>query len=676
MYKKINILIKSLVLILTVITLLGAGLYLLLSSDYAGAKVSEALCKYSGGSVSIKNLSGNFINKTAFNGVEIKKSPGCGGGLYAIDGIKADSACVQYSILSMLKNQKIAMRNMELNNVKINISHDKLDFKPSFVTLLDGFKNAVSRLFYNGIISFYINKVYINQLSLIFDKFNTLESSHLVFNNLKIIPKNVFMSSYYFESLIEMLHGKEVIIPSCSLKGEIDLNNMAFRLFVEAERIKLADFNWLLNYFSKDYRIENGLLLTSTVINYSQPEGLQIFGSAVVKNLVLNKHGFYNITGETLNINFNENSIKLINSKFIAEDILFTVNGIIENVFSSENLKADLKLKSANDQAEKYLALAKKHLKNEALNSYYATGNVFIESEIAGIGKEYSRWDHKTSIEFKNVDLASQKMSMAFERINGRLEGDSRFFKTAYPVTLKIANCWHELQLETKNYNDREKMTYNLHLKEHVPAFHNAAAAITEDEDSFVAFEYDEKDETWGGEGFFNGEQPAAAVTANASKNLKGHFCSLNARINNIAINGLFGIDQSRLSAKLYVRNQNINIFDMTLLTQGSSFAGDLKISAERGGKYNLKLRRIDFAAQQTSPENAAKNEIKLAGYADAFGKDIKNLACGDALKPLSGKNAVIQENPSAPEAGPNEAKPSQPSFDIGKIDGGAPVKM
>jgi len=676
MYKKINILIKSLALILTLIILLGAGFYLLMSSDFAGVKVSEALCKYSGRKVGIKNLAGNFISKTVFNGVEIKKSAGDSNCLYAVEGIKADSACVQYSILSMLKNQKIAMRNMEINNVKVNISHDKLDLKPSLVKLLDGFKNAVSKLFYNNIFNFYVNKININQLCLIFDKFNTLESSHLVFNNLKIMPKNVYMSSYYFESLVEMLQGKEVIIPSCSLKGEIDLNNMAFRFFIEAERIKLAEFNWLLNYFSKDYRIENGMLLTSTVVNYSQPEGLQIFGSAVVKNLVLNKRGLYNITGETLNINFNENSIKLINSKIIAEDILFTVNGIIENVFSTESLKADLKIKSANDQAEKYLTLAKKYFNNEALNSYYATGNVVIESEIAGIGNEYGRWDHKTSIELKNVDLASQKISMAFERINGRLEGDSKMFKTASPFMLKIANCWHELQLETKNYSDYPKMTYALHLKEHVPAFHSAAAAITEDEKCFVVFDYDENDEEWGGDGFFNGDQPAAAVTVNASKNLKGHFCSLNARVSNIAVNGLLGLDQSRLSAKLYVRNQNITFFDMTLLTQGASFGGDLKIAAGHGGKYNLKLRRLDSQDMQAASETAAKSEIKLAGSLESFEADIKNLACGDYLKPVNVKSAVIQDNPSRPADGQNNVKPAEPAFDIGKIEGGAPLKM
>jgi len=629
MLKKIMKFLKISLAAAAVISLAAAAAYFALGSEYAGRTVSRLLTDYSGSEISVKNLSGSYLRDASLN--RFKMSPKVGGQeRCGVKSFRAESLSAGYSFLSMIKNRKIGLRSFDLKNVRIDVAPDSAGGGFSAAKLLDSAKSAIAGLFYNQIAPFFINKISVNELRLVFENLNKSDESAVNFSRLKIFPKNTFMSSYYFESLIELLHGGIVVVPSCGIKGDIDLNSMTMKIYFEAERVKLSDFGWLLNYAVPGCAVEDGVLLASAVLNYSQQEGLQIFGNAVVKNLVVKTpKSPYKLTGDLLNINFNEDSIKLIKSKVSIEEIGMIVDGTISDIFSREDIKINLSVKAENNGAEKYFAAAKKYFGGELLNAYYSTGAVDAESLINGIGSDYGRWQHKTSIAFKNVDVVSQKISLAFERINGRIEGDAAGFKFCGPFIMKTSGRWHELTGEIKNYQKQSKTTYNLVFKEYAPSFHNENITITEEDGCFIAFDYDESDGSWGGAEEEN--SPAASIKISASKNLRGRFFSAAASLKDIEIDGLFGLRRARMSAAFSARNAAAALNGLVISNPGGTFYGDLKMSFDGDAPQyflNLKPSTAEAGSALNAGENARekKEVIKLSGTLSGIGEDLKTL--------------------------------------------------
>ncbi|HBC74975.1 MAG: hypothetical protein A2008_11485 [Candidatus Wallbacteria bacterium GWC2_49_35] len=620
MLKKIIKFFKISLAAAAIMALTAAAAYFALGSEYAGRKVSRILSEYSGGEISVKNLSGSYLSDASLNRFKMcpkEVEPERSG----VKSFRADSISAGYSFLSMLKNRKIGLRSFDLKNVRIDIAPGSAAGGISFAGLLDSAKIAIAGLFYNPAAPFFINKININELRLVFESLNKPNESAFNFSRLKIFPKNTFMNSYYFESLIEMLHGGAVIIPSCGIKGDIDLNAMTMKIYFEAERVKLSDFGWLANYAAPGCAIEDGVLLASAVLNYSQQEGLQIFGNAVVKNLVIKTpQSPYKLTGDLLNINFNEDSIKLIKSKVSFEEIAMIVDGTISDIFSRGDVKVNLSVKAENNSAEKYFAAAKKYFGGELVNAYYSTGAIDVESLINGIGSDYSRWEHKTVIAFKNVDIVSQKLSLAFERINGRIEGDASEFKFRGPFIMKTAGRWQELSGEIKNYQQQTKMTYGINFKEYEPSFHNENITITEDAGYFIAFDYDEGDESWGGAVAEN--SPAVSLKVSASKSAKGRFYSAAGGFRDIEIDGLFGLRRSKISAALSARNTTAALSGLVISNPGGTFYGDLKMSFSGDcPQYSLNLKPC---ADENGPQK--KDALNLSGALSGIGEDLKTL--------------------------------------------------
>lgn len=633
MLKKIMKFLKISLAAAAAISLSAAAAYFALGSEYAGRKVSRLLSEYSGGEISVKNLSGSYFRDASLNRFQMspKDAAAVSGG--GVKSFSADSISAGYSFLSMIKNRKIGLRDFDLKNVRIDISRGAAAGGISAAGLLDSAKIAIAGLFYNPIAPFFINKINVNELRIVFESLNRPNGSAFNFSHLKIFPKNAFMSSYYFESLIEMLHGGIVIIPSCGIKGDIDLNAMTMKIYFEAERIKLTDFGWLLNYAAPGCTVEDGVLLASAVLNYSQQEGLKIFGNAIVKNLVVKSpKSPYKITGSLLNINFNEDSVKLIKSKVSFEEIGMILDGTISDIFSRDDVKVNLSVTAENNAAEKYFAAAKKYFGGELVNAYYSTGAIDAEISINGIGSDYSRWEHKTVIAFKNVDIVSQKLSLAFERINGRIEGDESSFRFRGPFIMKTAGRWHELSGELKNYQKRSKMSYNMLFKEYAPSFHNENITITEEDGCFIAFDYDETEDSWGGTGAEN--SPAASIKVSAAKNLRGEFFSAAADLKSIDIDGLFGLRRSKISAALSARNTAAELSRLVISNPAGIFHGDMRMSF--GGdcpQYSLNLKPCK--AENGSQTNEA---LKLSGALSGIGEDLKTLFKYDtAHEPLPG---------------------------------------
>jgi hypothetical protein len=632
MFKKIMKFLKISLAAAAIMSVTAAAAYFALGSEYAGRVVSRLLSQYSGGEISVHNLSGSYLSDASLNHFKMSTKE-AGPERRGVKSFRADSISAGYSFLSMIKNRKIGLRDFDLKNVRIDMAPGAAAGGISAAGLLDSAKIAIAGLFYNPIAPFFINKINVNELRLVFESLNKPNESAFNFSRLKIFPKNALMSSYYFESLIEMIHGGAVIIPSCGVKGDIDLNAMTMKIYFEAERVKLSDFGWLLNFAAPGCAVEDGVLLASTVLNYSQQEGLQIFGNAVVKNLVIKSpKSPYKLTGDLLNINFNEDSIKLIKSKVSFDEISMIVDGTISDIFSRGDVKVNLSVKAKKNSAEKYFAAAKKYFGGELVNAYYSTGVIDAESLINGIGADYSRWEHKTSIALKNVDIVSQKLSLAFERINGTIEADASSFKFRGPFIMKTAGRWHELSGELKNYQQQAKMTYNVVFKEYSPSFHNENITITEEEGYFIAFDYDESDGGWGGDGTEN--SPAVSLKISASKNARGRFYSASGGFRDIEIDGLFGLRRSKISAALSAGNTTAALNGLVISNPGGTFYGDLKMTFNGDcPQYYLNLKQCEA---ETGPQK--KDGLKLSGALSGIGEDLKTIFKFDtAHEPPSG---------------------------------------
>ena len=591
----------------------GAG-YIWLGSDYAGQAVSKKLSEYCKSDISIKNISGNFFNKTVFS--ELTMSAKAGGEKKSgVENIKADSASAKYSLLSMLRNQKLMIQDFDLNNMSVNFVHIENDDMIDPAAFFNSVKKTVADMFYGHTLGVSIGKININRLHLAFDNINKTSDGTINFTGLKIIPANDFMNTYQFESLLEMHKGRNLVIPSAAVKGEIDLSRMSMKVLIEAERVKLASFNWLLKYFAHEISVEDGLMFISAVVNYSPAGGIQIFGSASAKNLSLKNGGSpLKIIGDTINVSFNENSLKITNSIIKAEDIDFIVNGTITGLFTGEGMKTILTLNSENAGAEKYFDAIKKYSGfGGAAGHYYSTGTVDAEIQLNGSGCDYRNWHHKTSFTLKNVDIVSQKISLAFECLNGKVEGDSNGFKTAGQVVLKTAGRWHELNGEIKNYKIPEEISYNFTLKEHSPSFYNdhlISDAGNNKDEILVAFDYDETDEKWGGEGrLAEASSSFASIKANINKNRKGCFASVNAKLEKIYIDGLFGLKNALADAELIIRNDKTFLNNLVISQPHKTMRGDLKIFPKNGAlAYALNLK-----SEKNIPDTSQAN--KNEGY-------------------------------------------------------------
>ncbi len=579
----------------------GAG-YIWLGSGYAGEAVSKKLSEYCKSDISIKNISGNFFNKTVFSDLTMSAKAG-GEKKSGVENIKADSASAKYSLLSILRNQKLIIRDFDLNNMSVNFVHLENDGMIDPAAFFNSVKKTVADMFYGHALGVSIDKINIDRLRLAFDNINKTAGGAINFTGLKIIPANDFMNTYQFESLLEMHKGGNLVIPSAALKGEIDLSQMSMKVLIEAERVKLANFNWLFKYFASEVMLEDGLMLISAVVTYSPAGGFQIFGSASAKNISLKKGaGAFKLIGDTINISFNENSLKITDSIIKAGDIAFGVNGTVTGLFTGSGMKTSVTLKSVNAGAEKYFDAIKKYSGFEgAAGHYYSTGAVDAEIRINGSGCDYGNWQHKTSFTLKNIDIISQKISLAFERLNGRIEGDSNGFKTAGPVILKTAGRWHEFNGEVKNYRYPDKIEYNFNLKQYSPSFDNGyLISDTENTDNkdeiLVAFDYDETDENWGGEGRpLDASSPFAAVRANINKNQRGFFASVNAKLEKIYIDGLFGLKNALADAEIVMRNDKAVLNNLVICQPGKTLRGDIKIFPKKGAlAYELDLKRED----------------------------------------------------------------------------------
>jgi hypothetical protein len=638
--------------------IVAASGYVWLGSDHAGEKVSKLLSGYCKSDISIKKISGNFLNKTDFNDFTMSARAG-GEKKSGVEIIKADSASAKYSILSILRNQKLTIRDFDFNNMSVNFVDMENEAMIEPAAFFNSAKKTIADLFYGYHLGVSVNKININRLRLAFDNIDKTAGGTINFAGLKIIPVNALMNAYQFESSLEMHKGRNLVIPFAAVKGEIDLSKMAMSIYIEAERVKLANFNWLLKYFTHEILVEDGNMFISAAVNYSQACGFQIFGSASAKNLsLINRKSPFKIIGNTVNINFNENSLRITDSVFKAEDIAFIVNGTISDIFSSAGMKTILTLKSLNGGAGKYFDAIKKYSGfGGTAGHYYSTGFIDAEIKVYGTGMDYLNWKHQSAFTLKNVDIASQKISLVFERLNGRIEGDSNGFKTSGPLFLKTSGRWHELNGEIKNYKNPEKMAYNFSFKEYSSSFYNDHLISKGEDDArqyFVAFDYDENDESWGGDGG-RGEASFALIRANINKNRNGFFSSVNAKFENIHIDGLFGLKNARAGAELIIRNDKTALNNLIVRLPDKTMRGDLKIFPKNGAmSYALNFKKsrdiCEIALRSNEKDGHGLNLfppaaviIKLAGSLESIEKDIKpyfstgvTQSAGSTLKDIS----------------------------------------
>ena len=703
MFKKIIRIIKFTLSCAAAGAVIAAAGYLWLGSDHAGKTVSKLLSQHCKSDISVERMSGNYFNKAIFSGLSMSARAG-GEKRSGVEIVKARSASVKYSLLDILWKQKLIIQDFDLNNMSVNFVDIESEAMIEPSLFINSVKKTIADLFYGRYFNVYIDKINIDRLRLAFDTISKTAGGTLDFTGLKIIPTDALMNAYQFESSLEAHRGRNLVIPAAAVKGEINLSKMSMKVLIEAERVNLANFNWLLKRCFNDITAKNGNMFISAVINYSPATGFQIYGSASAKNLSLAKAGSaFKIDGDAININFNENSLKITDSIFRIEDIPFNANGTISDIFSKSAIKTVLNLKSLNGGAGKYFEFIKKYGGfGDSIDHYYSTGFIDSEIKIDGIGTDYNDWARSASFIFKNVDIASQKISLAVEGLSGRIEGDSNGFKTRGPLLLKIAGRWHELNGEIKNHENLKESAYNFTLKEYSPSFYNDHL-ISNPEDHqrqyFVVFDYDETDESWGGAGWLSGasSSPFASIRANFAKNKNGYSSSLNAKFENICIDGLLGLKETVIGAELITRNGKTALNNLIVRLPHKTMLGDFKIFSKSGIPfYSLNLKDGENINKSVYLSNAkdgyglnsltpaAENIIKLAGALESFETDIKPYLNTDviqntvpALKDLS-TNRINNNNTFAPGASgyDKSQEPDKSALDLGAADTSGLLKL
>lgn len=623
------------------IALLSAAAHFWLRSEYAGGVLSKLLSGYSGRDVSVRNVSGSLVKGATLNGLKISSSGGA-----AFKRFTAERLNAAYSLLQMARNQKPGLASCEFGNARLELCGNPFYGGLSPAAAIEAVKSAAARIFYNGSVPFYVGKISASNFTVALDGFKEAAGDVLLrMSALKITPRNIFMSSYYFETLVEMLHDGTMIIPSCGIKGEIDFNSMTFRVYFDAGRVRLSDFSWMLDRASPGLRIDDGMLFASAVINYSQQDGLTAFGNAVIKNLAISSPaGGHKFSGELVNVNFNEDSFKIVRSKVAIDDFPFTADGTIADVFSRNSMKADLTLRAEGAPAEKALAAIRKSFGYDAAGAYYATGAVDADFRVSGTGTDLSRWKTKTSVTLRNVDIASQKISLAFERINGRVEGENGSLKNFAPLTMKAGGRWHQLSAEVKNACDESKLAYNISFKEYFPPSASETVTIEEDEAHFIVFDYDENDDEWGG--WNNENPPSATFHISMSRNARGRYASGTAVFRDISIDGLFGLRRAKAGATMTLRAGGAHFGGLTVSGPGGEYDGELRIAFGAPARYELRLQPSPSRTSGGVPGgtvSARGTAIKLSGVLKSFGEDLQTIFKYDTASDPAAGDATMK---------------------------------
>jgi len=573
MIKSLYKFIRLVLIVSLLIILFFSSALMFFNSKYSMDKISGLISGYLGKKIELSGISGNIINNFSLSG------------LSANDGLKsgfdfsAGSLKADYSLYSILRSRRLKINGISASDIKVNMNNADNLLRIDSEKILNMVKTVLYNINLNSPFDFSVKRINVSDISFIFSNFNSIKNSLVKITELKIIPREILFTSFYFELFVQMLLEKEEIIPRSGVKGEVDLNNQRARLFVEAERLKLSKFNWLTALICPSIKFNDGVLILSSVINYSRLEGVAAYGSAIMKSVAFNYGPIpHAIFCDVVNLNFNEDSIKINNSKINIAGIDFVLNGVITKFSSPNDMTVSLEAKANETSAEKYFNLVKTVSGGDVINNYYSTGALDVVIEITGRGDDYSKWDYKAEAGFRNVSIESCKIALNIEKINGKIGLVAKNINILEPITFNFKGVRHELTGWLKNIN---LPTYSFVVKKSslINSGSNMAAIESNtDEDSFVTYEDDMDD--------YNAAvvkvetAPAsldpcwlrAVVSGNPSK----HYLSLDAYIAGVAINGLYGLNSSKISCLLSARNNHIILKNINLETPRGFVGGML----------------------------------------------------------------------------------------------------